>query len=115
VSTHVHWLIREFRIHDSRNMRVYLSCSSRPIIENSQGIGFAGIPKVIRDTIGMYEGGREEWLEKELVEDFNWLRRDHSPNWRLMTETIGESNWSEVLSMVREGSSTNQIMDLVLK
>jgi hypothetical protein len=35
---------RQFRMHDCKNVNVYLSCSSRPIIENCQGIHFARIP-----------------------------------------------------------------------
>jgi len=102
-------------MHDSRNTRVYLSCSSRPIIENSERIGFAGIPTVIRDILGLEHGGKEEWLEKELVEDFNWLRRDHSPNWRVLSETIDDNVWSTMLDMITEDSaSTKDILDLVL-
>jgi len=102
-------------MHDSRNTRVYLSCSSRPIIENSEGIGFAEIPTPIRDTLGLEQGGKEEWLEKELVEDFNWLRRDHSPNWRVLSETISDDIWSTILDMVTQGSaSAKDILDLLL-
>jgi hypothetical protein len=102
-------------MHDSRDTKVFLSCSSRPIIENSQGIKFAGIPGVIRDVLGMGEE-REEWLEKELVEDFNWLRRDHSPNWRILGETEGDVDWEGVHAMVKEGSlSRERILELVLK
>jgi hypothetical protein len=36
---------RQFRMHDCRNVDVYLSCSSSPIIENCSGIRFAKIPK----------------------------------------------------------------------
>jgi tubulin-specific chaperone C len=35
---------RQFRMHDCKDVDVYLSCSSRPIIENCQGIHFARIP-----------------------------------------------------------------------
>jgi tubulin-specific chaperone C len=35
---------RQFRMHDCKNVDVYLSCSSRPIIENCHGIHFARIP-----------------------------------------------------------------------
>lgn len=35
---------RQFRMHECRNVDVYLSCSSRPIIEDCEGIRFARIP-----------------------------------------------------------------------
>ncbi len=35
---------RQFRMHECRNVDVYLSCSSRPIIEDCQGVRFARIP-----------------------------------------------------------------------
>lgn len=35
---------KQFRMHDCRDVDVYLSCSSRPIIENCQGIHFARVP-----------------------------------------------------------------------
>jgi len=102
-------------MHDSRNTKVFLSCSSRPIIENSQGIEFAGIPGAIRDLLGTGEQ-REEWLAKEMIEDFNWLRRDHSPNWRIVRETEGDVDWHRVVEMANEGpSSRERILELVLK
>jgi hypothetical protein len=102
-------------MHDSRDTRVFLSCSSRPIIENSQGIEFAVMPGVIRDVLGTAQE-REEWLGKELVEDFNWLRRDHSPNWRILGKTEDDVDWEQVRGMVKEGSSSRErILELVLK
>jgi hypothetical protein len=36
---------RQVRMHDCRNVDVYLLCSSRPIIEDCQNIRFAPIPE----------------------------------------------------------------------
>ena len=36
---------RQFRMHECKNVDVYLSCSSRPIIEDCSGIKFAKTPK----------------------------------------------------------------------
>ena len=36
---------RQFRMHECKDVDVYLSCSSRPIIEDCQGIHFARIPE----------------------------------------------------------------------
>jgi len=35
---------RQYRMHSSKNVDVYLHCSSRPIIEDCQGIRFAPLP-----------------------------------------------------------------------
>jgi tubulin-specific chaperone C len=35
---------RQFRMHECKNVDVYLSCSSQPIIEDSHGIRFAPLP-----------------------------------------------------------------------
>ena len=35
---------RQFRMHECKNVDVYLSCSSRPIIEGCSGIRFARLP-----------------------------------------------------------------------
>jgi tubulin-specific chaperone C len=36
---------RQFRMHDCRNVDVYLHCASRPIIEDCEGIRFAPLPE----------------------------------------------------------------------
>lgn len=41
---------RQFRMHECRNVDVYLSCSSRPIIEDCSGIRFAPIPNTYVNT-----------------------------------------------------------------
>src|SRR5271154_556968 len=102
-------------MHDSRDTDVYLSCSSRPIIENSRNIAFSEYPNVIGKTIGIAVD-REEWLDKELVEDFNWLRKEHSPNWRISQDAIGDDTWTQVMELIDQGSaSSHRLLDLVMK
>lgn len=102
-------------MHDSADTDVYLSCSSRPIIENSTGIGFAEYPAVIGKPIGIISK-REEWLEKELVEDFLWLRKEHSPNWRILQDTIGDDTWTQIMQIIDRGlPSSQELLDLVIK
>ena len=102
-------------MHDSRDTDVYLSCSSRPIIENSTNISFSEYPNVIGKTIGIaVDSG--EWLDKELVEDFNWLRKEHSPNWRISQDAIGDDTWTQVMELIDQGSaSSHRLLDLVMK
>jgi hypothetical protein len=102
-------------MHDSRDTHVYLSCSSRPIIENATNIAFTEYPNVIGKTIGVAVHS-EEWLDKELVEDFNWLRKEHSPNWRISQDAIGDDTWTQVMELIDQGSAGSQeLLDLVMK
>ncbi|OAQ32907.1 TBCC-domain-containing protein, partial [Linnemannia elongata AG-77] len=58
------------RMHTSTNMDIYLHVTSEPIIEDCTDMRFAPYPP-----------------EKNLfdhVKDFNWLRQQQSPNWRLL-------------------------------
>jgi hypothetical protein len=103
-------------MHDSQNTFVYLSCSSRPIIENSTDIGFAGYPAIIAENLGIASLENEDWLVKGLVEDFNWLRREHSPNWRILDNRISEDTWSKVVEFMNtDNPSANTILEAVTK
>jgi len=94
-------------MHESRGVKVFLSCSSRPIIENCQDIEFAGYPPVIAEKAGLSnrEGHEEEeWLSKEMVDDFNWLRKEHSPNWTIRREGISKERWARALDTMEKGT-----------
>lgn len=87
---------RQFRMHDSHNVDVYLYCSSRPIIEDCSNIRFTTMPSVFSAD------GRNENTSRNMydqVDDFKWLRTEPSPNWRLMKddEHIGRDTWKGVL------------------
>jgi tubulin-specific chaperone C len=73
---------------------------SRPIIENSSGIDFAEYPSVIGDKLGLEIAKEQEWYVKELIEDFNWLRKEHSPNWSILRDIIKDETWSNVLTQM---------------
>jgi tubulin-specific chaperone C len=105
-------ILMEFRMHDSRDTDVYLSCSSRPIIENSSGIGFGEYPTAVRETAG-FDAREGDWYVNGLVEDFNWLRKEHSPNWAI-TEKVDKDTWSKVLKSIGV-LDVNGILDLVIK
>ena len=69
---------------------------------------------MIGDRIGVTKTG-EEWFVKELVEDFNWLRKEHSPNWRILQDKIGEDMWMKVLdNMDSDLPSADIVRQLVL-
>jgi hypothetical protein len=69
---------RQFRMHDSTNVKVYLHCSSKPIIEDCKGIQFAPLPKG-----AAVESSDNRWNE---VDDFKWLKAEQSPNWSLIDQ-----------------------------
>lgn len=72
---------RQFRMHDARDVTVYLHCGSRPVIEGCEGVRFARLEEEM-----LPEGVRGEqnlWSE---VDDFGWLRAGRSPNWRVLGE-----------------------------
>lgn len=72
---------RQVRMHECRNVGVYLMCSSRPIIEDCEDIEFAPIPRhympiLDAEPINMWDQ----------VDDFKWLKAEHSPNWSIVPE-----------------------------
>lgn len=83
----------QFRMHDSHNVKVYLHCASRPIIEDCSGIKFMSLPsKFQTDDIIL----RLNMFDQ--VDDFKWLRAEQSPNWSLGEDDISEETWDLVLS-----------------
>ncbi|KAJ1719752.1 hypothetical protein LPJ53_005531 [Coemansia erecta] len=81
--------VRQFRMENSTDIDVFVHCASHPIIERSLGVRFAPYPSVLRssDTAAAAEfeasglGALPNMYES--VDDFNWLRRQASPNWSI--------------------------------
>jgi hypothetical protein len=65
---------------------------------------FSRYPVIIAKRTGITNFEGEEWYVRELVEDFNWLRKEHSPNWRISKEDIGENIWLKVMDNVESDS-----------
>ncbi|TLD29050.1 hypothetical protein PspLS_03369 [Pyricularia sp. CBS 133598] len=82
---------RQVRIHECRDVRIYLYCSSRPIIEDCEGMKFAPIPAshLSQDQ----DPTKNQW---DQVDDFKWLKADHSPNWAILPEgeRLPEDIWN---------------------
>jgi len=85
---------RQFRMHESKNVKVYMLCKSRPIIEDCEGIEFAEMPDCYvtdkdKDIKNLYDQ----------VDDFKWLKTEHSPNWSLLEaeKRIKDEVWKEVV------------------
>ena len=107
---------RQFRMHNSHAVDVYLYCSSRPIIENCSSIRFTTIPATFNQKAESTTNRFDQ------VDDFKWLRSEQSPNWSLLKQdqAIQESTWQKIsqdLAKVesgstQEGSQVEQILDL---
>ncbi|KAI1086632.1 TBCC-domain-containing protein [Rostrohypoxylon terebratum] len=72
---------RQVRIHDCKNVDVYLHCASHPIIEDCSGMRFAPLPE--------FYASKQEFKEEnkwDQVDDFKWLKSEPSPNWSILAE-----------------------------
>lgn len=85
---------RQVRMHDCENVDVYLRCMSRPIIEDCKNIRFAPLPECYKSKDA--EKTEDHWSE---VDDFKWLKAEHSPNWWILSEEkrLEERVWTEVV------------------
>ncbi|KAF9150431.1 hypothetical protein BG015_007757 [Linnemannia schmuckeri] len=78
------------RMHTSTNMDIYLHVTSEPIIEDCTDMRFAPYPyqEVLPAdqllTLFVAAGLRPEKNLFDHVKDFNWLRQQQSPNWRML-------------------------------
>jgi hypothetical protein len=98
----------QLRLHNSRDVTVYLKCKGRPIIEDSAGIKVAPLPEryayrrpaassaTIPETVPTAEPLENKW---DHVDDFNWLKQTPSPNWRVLREDerVAEEVWKDVV------------------
>lgn len=93
---------RQFRMHHSKDVDVYLNVASRPVMEDCSGIRFAPLPEEFlfgdwhrkgEDRVEGKEGGNL-W---DQVQDFNWLRAEQSPHWDIMpVEERDGMNWKRL-------------------
>ncbi|KAK3376743.1 tubulin binding cofactor C-domain-containing protein [Lasiosphaeria ovina] len=75
-------LARQVRIHECENVDLYLHSTSHPIIEDCKGMRFAPAP-----TYYISSRDEQEKNQWDQVDDFKWLKSDHSPNWSILPET----------------------------
>lgn len=62
-------------MHDAQDVDILLQVSSRPIMEDSTDIR-VGPLKTEKQAANLYDQ----------MDDFNWLKKQASPNWRVMSE-----------------------------
>ena len=81
---------RQVRMHECRNVTVYLWCGSHPIIEDCEDVRVAPLPKVF---LGRGQDNGADSNQWDRVDDFGWLKAEASPNWRrLAGEGDGQSD-----------------------
>ncbi|CAG8450574.1 792_t:CDS:2 [Ambispora gerdemannii] len=95
----------QFRMHTSKKMTIYLHVTSHPIIEDCHDIQFAPYTLSIDGLDKMFEAVK---LESNInhydkVEDFNWLRQQASPNWKLLPEEKILKDWPNTLLVSVDG------------
>ncbi|KAI0506499.1 tubulin binding cofactor C-domain-containing protein [Xylaria bambusicola] len=72
---------RQVRMHDCKNVQVYLHCTSHPIIEDCSKVAFSPLPSYYAN-----ESTAPETNQWDKVDDFKWLKDTASPNWRILPE-----------------------------
>ncbi|KAJ2741955.1 hypothetical protein GGI20_004822 [Coemansia sp. BCRC 34301] len=76
---------RQFRLENSQDVGVFLYCTSHPIIERSSNVRFAPYPAELRSPRIEHELDASQLGHQpnsfDQVDDFNWLKRQASPNW----------------------------------
>lgn len=86
---------RQFRMHNCKDVDVYLSCSSNPIIEDCSNIRFTRIPRAYALDHDRLDH-EDRWSQ---VEDFKWIKPEPSPNWSLLdaSDAVPEEVWAEIV------------------
>jgi hypothetical protein len=109
---------RQFRMHDCKDVDVYLLCTSRPIIEDCRNVRFAPLPQSMVRYSFWYPNkvshhdptliccplqllSNDDLTQNKFdqVDDFKWLKAEHSPNWSVLPQDqlIKEDVWTGVV------------------
>ena len=101
---------RQVRMHECKNVDIYLHCASRPIIEDCSNVRFAPIPQQHvslprhdlydqTDDQQMVSSDEEVKNQWDQVDDFKWLKMEPSPNWSILPvqERLGDEICGHVI------------------
>ncbi|KAB2102676.1 hypothetical protein AG0111_0g9384 [Alternaria gaisen] len=82
---------RQFRMHGSKDVDVYLHSTSRPIFEDCEGLRFAPLPDSYKTP--EIEQSANQWNQ---IDDFKWLKAEPSPHFNILpaAERVSEEVWS---------------------
>ncbi|EAT80534.2 hypothetical protein SNOG_12122 [Parastagonospora nodorum SN15] len=83
---------RQFRMHGSKKVDIYLHSASRPIIEDCENVRFAPMPDMFASPATLQSANH--WSE---IDDFKWLKVEASPNFSLLAESerVSEEVWRD--------------------
>jgi tubulin-specific chaperone C len=111
----------QFRMHECKNVDVYLQCGSKPIVEDVEGVRFAPLAnayvcfcmKCLNSTTNnalSHENLHEVKNMWDQVDDFKWLKSEHSPHWSILAEPkrLDDGFWTNTL--VDDGLSVDAIL-----
>ncbi|OAL54919.1 TBCC-domain-containing protein [Pyrenochaeta sp. DS3sAY3a] len=84
--------VRQFRMHDSKNVDIYLHSASRPIFEACEGLRFAPLPATYMTP--ELSQTANQW---DQIDDFKWLKAEPSPHFSILPEEqrVGEGVWRD--------------------
>ncbi|CDO77434.1 hypothetical protein BN946_scf184857.g41 [Trametes cinnabarina] len=85
---------RQFRMHTSTLVDVYISIASNPIIEHCSAIRFANYPSCLR-PVSFTDAAQTPTSNYLAVQDFSHIRATPSPNWSALPEDklISKIEW----------------------
>ncbi|KAF2500072.1 tubulin-specific chaperone c [Lophium mytilinum] len=85
---------RQFRMHGSKNVDVYLHSASRPIVEECEGVRFAPLPASY-----ITEANAQSTNQWDQIDDFDWLQAEQSPHWSILPleKRVEERVWKDVV------------------
>jgi len=96
-----HIALRQARIHNAKDTRFFLHVTSQPIIEHSSGCHFGPFAFSYPDLAKHWEciGHNPNTNRYQEVLDFQWLAKNQSPNWSLVSDSECEKvSLKDVLS-----------------
>jgi hypothetical protein len=109
-------------MHTSKNIDVYLSIPSNPIIEHSSAIRFAAYPTSLSlsaptsvrfPSTFPYTPSKTNSQDKYTsVQDFSHIRSTQSPNWSIMPDDARRDDWLGL--DVQEGGDIKKLLDELL-
>ncbi|EMD96929.1 hypothetical protein COCC4DRAFT_24875 [Bipolaris maydis ATCC 48331] len=85
---------RQFRMHDSKNVDIYLHSASRPIFEDCEALRFAPLPGCY--VTPQISESPNLW---DQIDDFKWLKAEPSPHFSTIPEDkrIPDHVWSDIV------------------
>jgi tubulin-specific chaperone C len=104
---------RQVRVHECVDVTLYLHCASHPIIEDCKGMHFAPLPasyvsdlernpeaiELIDAVMQVADEDEPQQNQWDQVDDFKWLKEEHSPNWDTLPEKkrVSDDVWTSLV------------------